>query len=407
MINFKVSDISEGLISVIKPVGKPIPLNIGEIVRGEVTDILSTGGVTLKIKGSYITAKTDVALQKNSEVLLKVVGTPASPNELRLQFMGEVEKEQAAPALRNDAVSKLVQQFSGSAGDVEGLLRSLPADITSLPKDIRTQLQAVLSDSLKAAGQNIQSRLDELLENLPAGLKNQLSFEGLKLDTTSDIDKLPADKLKGLLSDTGVALESKLKALAELAQQAPPEDMPRSAAVDNDLKANLMKLKDALEAQTHGLSAKDATAVRNASAAVDSLLKDIETYQLLSKTTESFYTFLPVGWQQLKDAEIALKQNKEQGGAAQSFSCRLSLDLEGSGKLVIMVLLQNNEFFVSFRPENADFQSLLSAHSDALEDQFRGKGLNLKAVRVLDKDDTSLEQLENLEPFKGIVNIKA
>jgi hypothetical protein len=423
MINFKISDLVEGLITVTKPLGKPIPLNIGEIVKGEVMDLLPAGGVTLKIKGSFITARTDLALQKNSEVMLKVVGTPSSPNELRLQFMGEADKEQATSTFKDEALNRFLQQPPGTADGVEGLLKSLPPDIASVPKEVRLQLQAVLQDGLKSTGQNIQERLDALFKGLPAVLKNQQDVQGLKLDVTVNVDKLLSDGLKGLLRDTGVALESKLKVVAELLQQASQGDgspdkvmadikqlLPGAdkAAIDSDLKANLLKLKEVLAGQTGEISAKDAASIKNATAAVDGILKDIETFQLLSKTTESFYTFLPVGWQQLRDGEIAFKQNKGEGTAeSQSFSCRLNLDLDSFGKLVISVLLQNNEFFVSFRPENDDFKALLADQTESLEDQFKGKGLNLKAVRVLNKDDTSLEQLENLEPYRRIVSIKA
>ncbi|HTZ17563.1 MAG TPA: flagellar hook-length control protein FliK [Dissulfurispiraceae bacterium] len=421
MINFKVSDLSEGLITVIKPVGKPIPLNIGEIVKADVMDILPTGGVTLRIKGSYITARTDIDLQKDSEVLLKVVGTPSSANELRLQFVGEAEKEQAAPAFRGEALNKLLQQYPGTAENVESLLKLLPSDSNSIPKDIRIQLQAILQNGLKATGQSIQSRLDALFKGLPDMLRSLPDVQCLRLDATVSIDRLLSAGLKGLLMDTGVALESKLKAVAELMQQASRDgSAPEMAAadtklslsmadresIDNDLKANVLKLKDVLEAGVEGASAKDTAAIKNASAAADGILRDIESYQLLSKATESFYTFLPVSWQQLRDGEIAFRQNMGEA-AASSFSCRLNLDLDTFGKLKIAVLLHNNEFFVSFRPEKDDFRSLLASGTVGLEGQFKDKGLNLKAVRVLDKDDTSLEQLENLEPFKGIVSVKA
>jgi flagellar hook-length control protein FliK len=72
-----------------------------------------------------------------------------------------------------------------------------------------------------------------------------------------------------------------------------------------------------------------------------------------------------------------------------------------------MVLFHNNEFIVSFRPENENFKSMLASHVEHLDEQFKGKGLNLKSVRVVDKDDTSLEQLENFDPFRQIVSIKA
>jgi flagellar hook-length control protein FliK len=438
MINFKISDLRESLITVIKPTGKPIPLNIGEIVQGEVMDLLPAGGVTLKIKDSFITARTDIQLQKNSEVMLKVLGTPASPNELRLQFLGPAEKDQAAlQAFKGEAVTRFLQEFSGAGSErltsekIEGLLKALPSDINSMPQEVRLQLKSILQESLKSTGQNIQSRLDTLFSALPSALKSQPALQGLKLEMSVSIDNILSEGLKGLLRDTGVALESKLKAIAELLQQGPksaadgsvvgPASTGKGAAtvdikqllpavdresLENDLKANLLRLKETLADQTVGVSQKDATILKNATTTVDSILKDIGTFQLLSKTTESFYTFLPVSWQHLKDGEIAFKQNKGDS-AASSFSCRINLDLDNLGKLVIMVLFHNNEFFVSFRPENENFKSLLASHVEHLDELFKGKGLNLKSVRVVDKDDTSLEQLENLDPFRQIVSIKA
>lgn len=172
---------------------------------------------------------------------------------------------------------------------------------------------------------------------------------------------------------------------ADIKQSLPAADR---AAIENDLKANRLKLKEIIASQPEGISSKDAAVLKNATVAVDGILKDIESFQLLSMTTESFYTFLPVSWQELRDGEIAFKQNKGEGKAP-SFSCRLHLDLDNLGKLGIMVLFHNNEFFVSFKPESEGFKSLLASHVEHLEEQFKGKGLNLKAVRVLDKDDTS------------------
>ncbi len=438
MINFKISDLFEGLITVVKPTGKPIPLNIGEIVKGEVMDILPAGGVTLKIKDSFITARTDIPLQKNSEVMLKVLGTPSSPNELRLQFLGPAEKDQATTqAFKGEAVNKFLQEFAGGGAErltsekIEGLLKALPSDIAAMPKEVRLQLQNILQESLRSTGQNIQSRLDTLFRDLPTALKNQPVLQGLKLEVTVSVDKVLSEGLRGLLRDTGVALESKLKAVAELLLQNPkgaadglevsPTSTGKSAiagdieqllpaadreSIENDLKANLLKLKETLAEQHAGVSQKDVAVLKNATSDVESILKDIGTFQLLSKTTESFYTFLPVSWQQLKDGEIAFKQNKG-GDSAPSFSCRLKLDLDNLGTLVIMVLFHNNEFFVSFRPDNENFKSLLASQVEHLGKQFNGKGLNLKSVRVLDKDDTSLEQLENLDQFRQIVSIKA
>jgi len=190
---------------------------------------------------------------------------------------------------------------------------------------------------------------------------------------------------------------------ADIKQPLSALDLP---SLENDLKANILRLKEVLVSQATTAPTGDASTVRTAISAVEGILKDIETFQLLSRTTQSFYTFLPVNWQELKDGEIAFKQNKGDGKES-SFSCRLNLDLQNHGQLVIMVLSHKNEFFVSFKPESEEFKSMLVSNVNHLEEQFIGKGLNLKAVRVLDKADTSLDQLENLESYKQIVSIKA
>jgi hypothetical protein len=435
MINFKISDISDGLITVLKPAGKPIPLNIGEIVKGDVTDLLATGGVTLRIKGSYITARTDIPLQKDSQVMLRVLGTPSSPNELRLEFLGFADREQTTAA-QGDVTGRLAKELSGldsntlSSEKIANLVKALPSDISTIPKEIRLQLQNILQQGLQSTGNDIQTRLDAFFRDLPASIKNQSFIQGLKLEVVVSAENLLSDGFRGLLRDTGVALEAKLKAVAELIQQGSKESgdkdtaqsasgkavqvadirqmMPKAdrASIENDLKTNLLRLKETLISQSDSVSNKDAAAIKGATSTIDGMLKDIESYQLMSKATGSFYTFLPVSWQELKDGDIAFKSNSGEGKTP-SFSCRLNLELDGFGRLVIMVLSHNNEYLVSFKPEREDFKALLATNIESLNEQFSASGLNLKAVRVLDKDDTSLEQLENLEPYRQIVSIKA
>jgi hypothetical protein len=437
MINFKISDLSAGLITVTKPVGKPISLNVGEIIKADVMDLLSSGGVTLRIKGSYITARTDMPVQKDSQIMLKVLASPSAPNELRLQFLGNAENDQpGATGSQNEAIGRLVNEMSGlnaknlSAERIANLIKTLPADISQIPKDVRTQLMSILQEGLQSTGRDIQSRIDALFRDLPAAFKSQSFIQGLQLDVTSSAEKLLSDGLKGLLRDTGVALESKLKAIAELLQPASKgmAEVEASKAasfrieqggdikslistadrisIENDLKTNLLRLRETLTTGSDALSQKDVASGKSAITGIDGMLRDIESYQLMSRATGSFYTFLPVSWQELKDGEIAFKSNNDDEKTPSS-SCRLTLDLDGFGKLMIMVLMHGNEFLVSLKPEKTPFKELLASNIGALDEQFKEKGLTLKAVRVLDYEDTSLEGLENLEPFRQIVNIKA
>jgi hypothetical protein len=494
MINFKIADIGSGFLTIEKPSGKSISLKLGEIVKAEVMDILPSGGVALKIKGDFITAKTEVPMEKGSAAFFKVNTLPAEGKELKLQFMGyETDKSEVKSqkselffaGTEGKVISKLVQELSDSLADTKRfaasgedlgrhtaklqtlnseLLKALPSDINSMPKELRIQLQSLLQTSLKITGQSIQTRLDTFMNQLPAEIKRHPIVENIIKDLMVNDEKLLQSPLKNALQDTGVALEAKLRAVVELFQQMEQldnskstmvrhesltlplnKDIPLSGAkqphvnadkslegmiksdvsepkqtfvqhdaesIKKDLKAGLLQLKQLImdggmdavkKIQSHEFTAvqKEIT-VR----AIDGLLKDIETFQLLSKTTDSFYTFLPISWQELRDGEIAFKRGHSDSKGT-SYSCRINLDLEKFGKLKIIVLMYNREFFVSFKAENPEFQALLSSHTTELQESFTARGLNLKAVNMLDISDNSLEQLERLEPFEKIVSIKA
>jgi hypothetical protein len=437
MINFKITGIDNTFISIEKPTGKAISLKLGEIVKAEVMDMLPTGGVTLKVKGDFITAKTDIPLEKGAIAFFKVTDLPVEGKDLKLQFMGytlESAKEQeiTLPYFnpKESPIPKLIQELTNSLSDIKNptvsgkeadsltsklqninseILKALPSDINSLPKEVRMQLQNLLQASLKITGQSIQARLDNFISQLPEVIKNHPLVQNLTKDLTVSIEKLLQTPLKGVLQDTGVALETKLKAIVEMFQQ--PQLQHDMTAIKKDLKAGLLQLKQLVMEEGKGtvrtFSGHDLTAAQRESAVrvIDGLIKDIETFQVLSKTTDSFYTFLPIGWQELKDGEVSFKRGRSDAKGI-SYSCRINLDLERFGKLSVIVIMYNKEFLVSFMAENPAFQTILNDNTKELQDSFIARGLNLKAVNVLDSNDASLEQFERLESFENQVNIK-
>lgn len=521
MINFKIANIDSGLITIEKPSGKSLSLQLGETVKADVVEVLPSGEVTLKIKGGYVTAKTEVQLMKDTSAFFKVTGTPISGGELKLQFLGQAgqpgQAGETAPlkgfmaTAQGEALNKLIQELSvalsKNPGDInpkniEDILKALPSDINSLPKDVKLQLQGLLQASLKSTGQSIQARLEGLLsQQSPEALKDLPLVKSLARDLSVSIEKLLQTPMKNILQDTGVALEAKFRAIAELLQKMDgnagalnqaqaggvtgqadtlgdliqaaalspellqetenntgnltqpkaagseaaadqksaalkqPQDMAKPAqdmirpedksipnsnqlnkdaaeAVNKDLKAGLLKLKELLSEKggeaIRDQSVQGLTASQRESAVkvVDGLLKDIETFQLLSKTTDSFYTFLPVQWDNLKDGEIAFKRGARDAKGA-SYSCRMNLDLEDQGKLTITVLMYNKDFFVSFRADNPDLQTSIGSSVKELQESFWNKGLNLKGVNMLETDDNPYEQMEKLEGSDRIISVKA
>ncbi|MEW6738296.1 MAG: flagellar hook-length control protein FliK [Nitrospirota bacterium] len=469
MINFKITGLDNTFISIEKPTGKAISLKLGEIVKAEVMDMLPTGGVTLKVKGDFITAKTDIPLEKGAIAFFKVTDLPVEGKDLKLQFMGYTpesakEQEMTLPSfnLKESPIPKLIQELTNSLSDIKNsavsgkeadsltsklqninseILKALPSDINSLPKEVRMQLQNLLQASLKITGQSIQTRLDNFISQLPESIKNHPLVQNLTKDLTVSIEKLLQTPMKGILQDTGVALEAKLKAIVEMFQQMEYSGslkaeagrqeevtiLPQGkdavtheqkqplqhdmTAIKKDLKAGLLQLKQLVVEEgketLKGFSTADLTPTQREIAVrvIDGLIKDIETFQVLSKTTDSFYTFLPISWQELKDGEVSFKRGRSDAKGI-SYSCRINLDLERFGKLSVMVMMYNKEFLVSFRAENPAFQAILNNNAKELQDSFIARGLNLKAVNVLDGNDTSLEQFERLESLEKQVSIK-
>lgn len=470
MINFKITGLDNNFLTIEKAAGKSIPLKLGELVKAEIMDILPTGGVTLKIKGNFITAQTTVPLEKGAEAFFKVTSLPIDGKELKLQFMGYMDEalkgeEPPLPSfnLKDSALPKLIQDLTNNLNELKRLitsdekaathtsklqdlnsqiLKALPSDINSLPKEMRMQLQTLLQTSLKITGESIQARLDNFITRLPEGIKSHPIVENIRKELMVSIEKLLQTPIKSALQDTGVALEAKLKAIASILQQMEqpeaqeqlmegkkPAELPlnkealplrpeqrlvqnETAVINKDLKAGLLQMKELLSGEgkeaIKNVLTQDLTAAQREGAvrAVDGLLKDIETFQVLSKTTDSFYTFLPVSWRELKDGEISFKRGRSDA-KGMSYSCKLNLDLERFGKLDIMIMMYRREFFVSFRAENPAFQATLNNNADELNDSFKTRGMNLKAINFLDKNDAALEQFENLGNSGKAISIKA
>jgi hypothetical protein len=461
MINFKITGLGNTFISIEKPAGKTISLKLGEIVKAEVMDMLPTGGVTLKIKGDFITAKTEVPLEKGAVAVFKVTDLPAEGKDLKLQFMGyetnksEVRSQESELFFATSEGKDIFKLMKELENDLKNnttpnsklqtlnseLLKALPSDINSIPKETRIQLQNLLQASLKVTGQSIQTRLEGFIKQLPEGIKNHPLVQNLTKDLTISIEKLLQTPMKSVLQDTGVALEAKLKTIVDMFRQMEFSEnlkteaeskeevtiLPQGkdavtreqkqplkhdmAAIKKDLKAGLLQLKQLIMEEgketIKTFSGHDLTAAQreNAVSVIDGLIKDIETFQVLSKTTDSFYTFLPINWQELKDGEVSFRRGRSDARGI-SYSCRINLDLERFGKLSAMVMMYNKEFLVSFRAENPEFQAVLNNNAKELHESFIARDLNLKAVNVLDSNDTSLEQFERLESLEKQISIK-
>ncbi len=449
MADLPIVSVDAGLLTTLNR-SKSFTFKEGEVLQGVVVERNAVGGVTIAIKGVLLVARSDLELPQDTALFFRVAAEQ-NGKELRLQFLGPAEQKAAAPAVAASGekeLAGLMRAFSSAVGTnpekltaeaVEGFLKNLPAGV-ELPKAVKEELVELLRTSLKSSGQGVSQRLTDLSGQLPATLRDLPALAELRQGLHLSMATLSAASLKQALQDTGVGLEAKLKLLAQAVQpllKGDPEPTvatgrvgtnqwggPRGelqagtlqqqfsieADLARDLKGKLLQLGQVLrqEAQPGAKESlsRDPQPGQAAMQQIDGLLRDIGTLQLLSRATGSFYTFLPLAWEGLKEGEIALKKGRGRPGMP-SCSCRIDLDLAQAGKLVITVLLHNQEFFVTFKAGNPDFKARLDSHLDELRDSCQQKGVPVKGVNILDLADTSADPLENLEAYDELLSVQA
>ncbi|NTU41615.1 MAG: flagellar hook-length control protein FliK [Nitrospirales bacterium] len=349
----------DSIITFLKPYGRELDLRIGEVIRAEVLNVMSSGDVALRIsrKGSdslILMAKSDIPLTKGTSVFFKV---SATDSEIRLQYMG--------PA-------------------VEGSKPEMPAE-GSLPQRIRQMLDGLAGSKMKAEDLRF---MEEALSRLPEKIKDALPELRALERLMPEIGKLSSELLRRSVEESGLLFETKLRLAVQGEAEADTAARLKEVLSGSDHKLDLLRLKAALQ-EGEVIEAMRTAGVRPAelSATVDKLIRNLEYFQLSSHIGDAVYTFLPLAWQELREGELSFRKNRDSKGS--SYSCDISLDLNPAGKLSISVSLFEDAFYVTFYTEDAGLSALIEQGKEMLEQRFSSAGLILKAVNISQKGDLS------------------
>lgn len=451
MILIQESPLSGQIITLLKPVGKEIPFRMGEIIEGQVADIFPSGGLTIKVKGGYLPVRSELTFEKNDTIFLKVLGEGKKNGEIILQLINNKTLSQGEELLTNtgsntgmyrmeDPVRKateLILKIMGSGGEsgkaptgqaleigklrvvLGELLNSLPANIQSLPKGLRTQLQNVLQAPIEGLFSDIQEKILQIIRELTGEVQHSLSTNNLK-DILIPMEGLDSRNLKNALENSGVLLEAKLRAMVKSDHQGEPATLTDNSKIDHDLKAIILQLKEniqgkrELDSPTGFLKKFLELGARSGEkqppfsekvlGVINNLVKDVETFQLLSKVSDSLHTFLPIRWDELKQGELVLKRRQQ--SKSTSYSCGIHLDLERLGPVSVFLFMQSRDFYVNFKTDHPQLKAMIHSHLEELQETFRREGLNLKSIKILEKSDPQPDPLERMESEETIISIR-
>jgi hypothetical protein len=557
------------ILTLVKPVGKAIPLRVGEIIEAQIVNLFPGGGLTLQVKDNYLPVRADLVFNVNDIISLKVLAQGKPGKEVILQLLdnkslavGNEARINPAPGGETDRIGNLVQKvlnqifqlvtfkadgevsqgsqaklsselkqvrgfledlvkalppdsqfisreikdqiqqilFTSSSlkdpglkdpagelilqllknkiglgeegrtkslsGDdqarVEGLshkaldqilnlidqgkeevpglgtstgrsvevgklrsllgdlLKALPAEVQSLPRGLRTEIQLIFQAALKGLGQDVQPRIVQLMNSLPDGVSDPILIQTLKSSLVS-MEGLQAGELQEALENSGVVLEAKIKALGEGLPQEGPGGVPVSNTAIKDLKAALLQIKELLQEKSNQDSpvgfvqrwlegakqnrGEEPRPYQKELGGVETLLKDVETFQLLSKVSDSFYTFLPVQWTELKRGQFILKRKRPPSGEA-FYSCSIHMDLKRLGPVSVFIYMQQRDFFVTFKVDHPELNALIHSHLTDLKENFRQEGLNLKHFSAINDLEGFPDPSDRIDSDETLVSIR-
>lgn len=403
--------IDSGIIHIFK--GKqtiPIKLVIGEILAAEIMDIFPTGNIQIKINNRIINAQPqrDLPLQRGDIVYVKVE-KPLSDGTIPLRILStETQQQFSAETLEvfqiikdiPSEIFKFINTLFASQRNQQGIenknLVPLQMDETTYVNLVKTFLtspvekipeseRALLLEKLMEVFSNSSSTA-ELINELVSLLEKEQPFkemlqqlkkilildtlsatsERFKFDSSNALNRFAdtPENLKKVFLISGVAFEAKLK--KNIAEAVKPED------IREDLKTILSSI--IREAKSRGIETVADKAQQ--------VLRQIEGYQILSKTYQSFFTFLPVLWKDIKGGSFAFKSFKRQG--KDYYTAFVSLKIKDEESLSFVVTMIKKSFFISFSG-NSEILQLIRNYEDQLKERFHQVGMVLVGINYFTK----------------------
>ncbi|MEJ5172804.1 MAG: hypothetical protein WHT47_03745 [Hydrogenothermaceae bacterium] len=403
-----------------KPLGASISLSTGETVKADVVDILPSGGVVLRIKDSYVTVKTEVPLTKENQLLLKVL--ELKNDFVRLQIVDIKAKQtqisenikqilQTNPELLILSFDKLPPQTQKEV--INFLQNQLKNSILENFPKLETAInpQNLTAETLKKAVENsgifFENKLLNLYknieslktytENLPTGIKDSL----LEILQTTNIDNYQKlEEITNILNDKNFQqklinnLNSNLTQLEikEILPQSIDKDVAKffenikhqdyktllKLTEDNQLKEKIKAVIDSYQSLSSDMKLKEE------------VQQQIKTTQELSIITESFYGFLPINWEGLRNSTFKYKKTVNDNGKSYHFI--LNLDFE-DGKVSIITSYRQEKIDITLSVENQNLRNIIANEKINLYQKLKEEGLNIGYIEVINYAPESVEKV--------------
>ncbi len=194
-----------------------LDLKVNGVVRAEVVDVLPSGAAIVRIAGQEIELRTEIPLQKDTTLLLKILGMPDATKALKLQLLKVLPKKQTIDTLDLQQDFSLALRIAARSGNRSEALQKF------FQKGLLTQLHRLNKEFLSLFKKNFASSISSLKELVQLPLTKDLPDIRKSIEQT----RLPQD-IKQTLLRSGSKQEL-LENLAKLQEQL-VKDLPDSFA---------------------------------------------------------------------------------------------------------------------------------------------------------------------------------
>ncbi len=215
----------------------------------------------------------------------------------------------------------------------------------------KNRVQLVNKQTLIKNMENITKNIDTISSSLP----NEKKYIPIKTELKNFTQNIQDINLEKNIKNSGVFYEAKLL-------KSDLSDISVKELASKDIKAILLKLKnDENIKDNHHLNAT-----------IDKTINQINTIQTNALLTQSLFTYIPFGWDNLKDGSLSISNLKKKD----NFSCKIELDLENCGKIDILMLFAKEFLSLNIKIKNEKFKNVLYEHKLELKKALENTGYN-------------------------------
>ncbi|MFO7601531.1 MAG: hypothetical protein R6X27_17275 [Candidatus Desulfacyla sp.] len=279
------------------------------------------------------------------------------------------------------------------------------------------EFQSQTRHLLPAAGPDHRGKPGPL--ELNSAVRNLMShFE--PMDMGKDVSQI-SGQLKKFIEDAGIFYEKKLEKMMEPFVQGRSEVPARSlgeiseirSIVDKDLKANLLVLKEFLDAKDPALKTLDMKDPEGLRKTVEKFLEEITARQNDSGTRSrsepvQVYAYLLPMKELETDAKIKVYYSrKKRSTAKEGFRVSLLLDMEKIGQIRTDFFLNGRSLTVDFFVTEFPIKEYVGEHIDGLKTVLGDIFENVSVNVALSEKKISEFEFEDLTPLStGLIDLK-